>query len=316
MRERLAEWWRARRAPRAACRRLTCAGALLLGAGIVGGCGATGKPATTNATTNATTRPGYIAGTARSECGQPLPTFKVSAYGFDGQPNEFPYGSPPLGSAIGHNGVYALQTRDNTSHQPVNALVDSIEASATVAYEGHEYVLPLYPTDGEARFEGHSGPGIVRNFVLKVSGTKPGRSQYSGQTVVGIGSPAAYSFYGTSMTMFLHLGAVAGQTLTVNFTPVTGTLANGCKASAFSRSITLGQYDGDSNFIFQDIPLAFYQLTATLHGSTTQTVRLALQGQDVTTPSVSFEPVPTSSSGDGSGGPNVSASLTSSPYGG
>jgi hypothetical protein len=260
-------------------------------------------------------RPGYITGTAKSECGKPLSRFKVSAYGFDGQPNEFPYGSPPLGSAVGHNGVYALRTRDNTTHKPVNALVDSIEGSANVKYEGHTYVLPLYPTDGIANFKGHSGQGIIRNFLLKVSGTKVGESQNRNKKVVGVGDPAANSFYGTSMLVFLHLGNVPGQTLTVNFKPMTGKLADGCKARAFSRSLKLGQYDGDFNFIFQDIPMAYYRLTAQLHGTTTQTVRLALDGQTVTTTSVPFRPVPTSLFEDGSSGPSVSASLTSSPYG-
>jgi hypothetical protein len=260
-------------------------------------------------------RPGYIVGTARNECGQPLSTFTVNAYGFDGQPNEFPFGSPPLGGVTGHNGRYALRTRDNTTHKPVNALVDSIEGSAPVTYQGHRYVLPLYPTDGRANFKGHSGPGIIRNFRLKLSGVKPGESQYSHDLVVGVGDPAANSFYGTSMLMFLHLGDVTGQTLTVNFRPLTPRLADGCSARKFSRSLVLPEFGGDSNYIFQDIPLAFYRLTATLRGTTTQTVRLALDGQNVTTPSVPFRPVPTSLFGDGSAGPNVSASLTSSPYG-
>jgi hypothetical protein len=273
--------------------------------------GAIGK----TAVTHVTRRHGFITGTAKSECGKPLSTFKISAYGFDGQPNEFPYGSPPLGSAIGHHGVYALRTRDNTTHKPVNALVDSIEGSVNVKYEGHKYVLPLYPTDGKANFTGHSGKGIIRNFELKLSGTKPGDSQYSNQKIVGVGDPAANSFYGTSMLMFLHLGDVTGQTLTVNFKPTTARLADGCKARAFSRSLTLDQFGGESNFIFQDIPLAFYRLTATLHGSTTTTVRLALDGQNVTSTSVPFRPVPTSLFEDGSGGPNVYASPNSSPYG-
>jgi hypothetical protein len=273
--------------------------------------GAAGKAATTQVTR----RPGYIVGTAKSECGKPLSTFTVNAYGFDGQPNEFPFGSPPLGRATGHNGKYALRTRDNTSHQPVNALVDSIEGSSTVHYEGHKYVLPLYPTDGIANFKGHSGKGIIRNFVLKVSGTKVGESKNRDRKVVEVGDPAANSFYGTSMTMFLALGDVTGQTLTVNFKPVTSQLADGCKARAFSRSITLPQFGGELNWIFQDIPLAFYTLTATLRGTTTQTVRLALSGQNTTRTSVPFDPVPTSLFADGSGGPNVFASLTSSPYG-
>jgi hypothetical protein len=239
----------------------------------------------------------------------------VNAYGFDGSPNVFPFGSPPLGRAHGHNGVYALRTRDNTTHKPVNALVDSIEGDALTKYQGHTYDLPLYPTDGRANFRGHSGPGIIRNFLLKLSGPKPGDTKYRHDLTVQVGDPAANSFYGTGVLMFLHLGTAPGQTLTVHFKPLTSRLADGCPARAFSRSLALGQFGGEENFIFQDIPLAFYRLTATLHGTTTQTVRLALDGQNVTTTSVPWRPVPTSLFQDGSSGPTVSASLTSSPYG-
>lgn len=299
---------------KSACRATLAAG--VVGATALGLTVAAQAATSAGGRTHARRRPGYITGTARNECGKPLSSFTVNAYGFDGQPNEFPYGSPPLGGTVGRHGVYALRTRDNTTHKPVNALVDSIEASTTLTYQGYKYVLRLYPTDGLANFKGHSGPGIIRNFVLKLSGVKPGDSQYRHDRTVELGNPAAFSFYGTTMLMFLHLGDVTGQTLTVNFQPLSSRLADGCPARAFSRSVVLPMYGGGASYIFQDIPLAFYRLTATLRGPTTQTVRLALDaGQNVTAPSIAWRPVPTSMFGDGSQGPNVDASLTSSPYG-
>ncbi len=253
-------------------------------------------------------RPGYITGTARTRCGRPLRSFAVNAYGFDGQPNVFPSGSPPLGSARGHNGTYALRTVDYRSHRPVNALVDSVEGTARLRYQGHTYSVPLAPTDGRANFAGHSGRGIVRNFVLATSGVRPGDGSYRNQQTVGVGSPAESAFYGASVLMFLSLGDVPGQTLTVAFTPLTRTLADGCRARAFTRSITLGPYQGNENFVFQDIPLGYYRLSAMLTGATPRTVMLQLDYNQQPSATVDFRPLPTSEFPDGSGSVNVYAS--------
>lgn len=257
--------------------------------------------------------PDSITGTARTQCGTAISSFVVNAYGYDGQLNDYPTGLPPLGKAKGRHGRYLLHTVDHVHHRPVNALVRSVEATATLHYQGHRYVLPL--SDGRSNDRGHSGRGLVRNLTLRTSGVRPGDRKYRNRETVGVGDPAQAAFYGASVLMFLALGDVPGQTLSVHFAPMTRRLADGCPARAFDRSITLGPYQGSENLVFQNIPLGFYRLTATLRGSTTQTVRLALDGQNTTTSSVPLRPLPTTEFEDGSGSVNVMASLTSSPYG-
>ena len=126
-------------------------------------------------------RPGYIIGRAVFADGRPIPQFSVWAVGFDGQVNLFPGSVPTVGVAEARNGRYAMQTRDSFRHtKPVRATVVGVHAVAKIPYRNNNYLLEMYPLDGKTNgtdkgdFRGDSGKGIVRDFVLKISGLRLG----------------------------------------------------------------------------------------------------------------------------------------------
>ncbi len=233
-------------------------------------------------------RPGYITGTATTECGKPLASFEVGAYGFDGQPNVYVAGLPPVGQAVGHHGLYALRTVDSIHHtKPVDALVRGVEAQAPIHYQGHLYQISLYPTDGKPDgvgpqdFSGHSGKGIIRNFVLRTSGLKPGQGRLKNDKVELDGADnAAGAFYGGSISLSLSLGTMntSGASLDVSLRP-TGTLVDGCPARPVTYPIKLGPNAGNSSIDVHDIPLAFYTLSVALIGTQSRPLTLQVYGR-------------------------------------
>ena len=241
-------------------------------------------------------RPGYVTGTAKTECGKPLSSFAVSAYGFDGQPNVYPTGLPPLGTTTGHAGRYALQTVDSIRHvKPVDALVRAVEAQTDLTYGGHHYVLGLYPTDGKpdgvgpSDFSGQSGKGIVRNFVLRTSGLKPGASPENA---------VAGTYYGGNITLVLSLGT-APVSLTVTLVP-TAPLADGCPAKKVVRVVKLGANEGNNDYNLYNIPLGFYTMSARLDGAGSRALGLQVYGTSSTGTSVPMRFLPTSEFPDAS----------------
>lgn len=250
-------------------------------------------------------KPGYVTGTAKSECGKPLASFVVSAYGFDGQPNVYPSGLPFLGSAKGSHGQYALRTVDSIRHvKPVNALVRGVEGYTTVTFHGHRYVLGLYPTDdkadgvGPADFSGHSGKGIVRNFLLRTTGLKPGFAS-DRRDAIDPGEVAQGAFYGGNITLELTLPSSTGSTLTVTLKPA-GPLVDGCRAQTVTRSFKLGPYEGNGNVDLHNIPLDFYTMTATLRGSTSRALQLQVYPTNTVATSAPVHFLPTHDLPDGS----------------
>ena len=125
-------------------------------------------------------RPGYVIGRAVFEDGRPIPNFTVTATGFDGEAI-VPAGAPSLGTVEGANGSYVLRTLDTVNHKtPVSATVTGVRALARIDYRGKPYVIEMHPLDGQVNgpgpgdFRGNSGKGVVRDFVLKMTGLRPG----------------------------------------------------------------------------------------------------------------------------------------------
>jgi hypothetical protein len=230
-------------------------------------------------------------------------SFTVAAYGFDGKVNVNPDGLPFLGRTKGHGGRYALQTRDSIRQRtPVNALVRGVVATTTLAFGGQRYTLTLDPTDhkpngtGRGDFSGRSGRGIVRNFVLRTSGLKPGFGAYRNLSTEG-DDKAAGAFYGGNLILALGFYPAPGQTVSATLTP-TSRLIDGCASRALTR--TASPQALHSSFIYlHSIPLANYMLTVRLNGSPLPLHRLGQSGGAASL-ALSFPPTPELPNGESS----------------
>lgn len=221
-------------------------------------------------------RAGYVIGRAVFEDGRPIPKFNVSVTGFDGAAQVLA-GSPSLGGTTGTSGAYAVQTLDTLTHtKPVRATVIGVHADAVIDYHGHHYEIPLRPTDGlidgsDANgFRGDSGKGVVRDFVLSMSGRKPDadegsqvgyRTAYYGATIeVDVTfSKGKYSNIedATSLSKAFPAASLAEVTLT----PL-GSLLDGSRGAVVVRRFQLGS-SWKEKFL-RGIPIGVYQVTATL----------------------------------------------------
>lgn len=115
--------------------------------------------------------------------GRPIPEFDVSVLGFDGATAMMGGGGglPSLGFGTGHDGTYAIETRNTYSHErPVDGIVVDVQARTTLLYNGRKYLMRLHPVDGLASWDEssekgrNSSGGLARDFVLKIAGLKPG----------------------------------------------------------------------------------------------------------------------------------------------
>jgi hypothetical protein len=123
-------------------------------------------------------KPGTIAGVVSDERGNVIKDARIRVFvsgisGSFGQRNEFNYD-------VGEDGTYSFEMPDG---------VYKIWAEVEKEYNGRQYRLQLYPEDKRDWNAGHSTKnGVVKNFVWKVSGLKPGGdrkmpSAYYGGTI-------------------------------------------------------------------------------------------------------------------------------------
>lgn len=221
-------------------------------------------------------RRGYVIGRAIFSDGRPVPSFKVQALGFDGQVNLFPGSTPSLGSTVGKNGRYALRTLDTfRQKKPVSALVVSVQASTKIRYAGRDYTLYLKPLDGlrdgsgKGDFRGNSGPGVVRDFVVAISGVKPQFRLYNQDENEGPNEGS--TFYGAQLTLNLSFAEVNGRplsdiaprgsTLEVTLVPE-GALLDGSRGQTQVRRVRIGP--APYYFYLRNIPIGAYSVSAKL----------------------------------------------------
>jgi hypothetical protein len=241
-----------------------------------------------------TAKPMWITGRAVFENSQPIPKFKVTMAGmsgkFDPLFNNHLSGPQARETATSHggtdgvNGQYAI-------HATEDATVTGVYAMVHLKFDSMDWGLPAWPTDNIADgsgtatnddFRGHTSKGIVRNFVLKMSGLKPGydpakspdhhrnsdpftiNGYYGGSILFDCGSdstPAAYK--GGVTGMMASRGGItklypSGSIVTLTLTP-TGSRVDGLPAQTITRSCRT-----DVNFMLFGIPYALYTATATL----------------------------------------------------
>ena len=144
-----------------------------------------------------------------------------------------------------------------------------LSAETKVEYNGKTFVIFLHPVDGKKNgtdkdaFRGDSGKGVVRDFVMKISGRKPG---YEGM------DDSSNTYYGAPVTLDLTTGdgrtygselyktAPKGSTITVTFVP-NGALLDGTAGETVTRTVRI-ESGIDAYFYLQDIPIGNYTATA------------------------------------------------------
>jgi hypothetical protein len=226
-------------------------------------------------------RPGYVIGRAVFMDGRPIPSFTVQALGFYGKLHLGPTGTLPfLGDHKKASGRYAIQTRDYAyTKEPVDALVSAVSGLAHIMYRGKEYALRLHPLDGKIdgsdpkAYRGRSGPGAVRDFVLKMSGVRPGYEIYNTPlTGVEDNGGMMNTYYGGTVNVSLAAYEAGttdisknppGTVVTLTFTPL-GPLMDGSAGQVITRSYRYVEKGSNWSFVTRDIPLGAYTATATL----------------------------------------------------
>lgn len=235
-------------------------------------------------------RPGYVIGRAVFSDGHPISRFKVTVLGFTGEVHLGPVGTlPNLGTMTAQNGQYAIRTTSEIDRRPVRARVTAVTASAILTHRGKELFLELHPTDGkkdgsgEGSFLGDSGKGVVRDFILRLSGPKRGFEHNTpprDTSTNNRGDASFGAFYGGTVSLGLPRNAATleGATLTAIFTP-TSSLYDGSASKTIVRTMILRKPDIYTAY-FRDIPLADYTLAVqiTKPGDTPQALPLRVLG--------------------------------------
>lgn len=156
-----------------------------------------------------------------------------------------------------------------------------ISARALLNYKGRNFSLDMWPTDnlhdgtGKNDYRGHMKEGIVRDFVLKMTGVRPGYNpaEYPDH-VVNENPDRRFGWYGGTAEFHCDWGSTQadfysantalfrvypkGSIITVTLTP-DGPLVDGLPGEVLRRSSELGQ-----RFVLFDIPHGDYTATATL----------------------------------------------------
>jgi hypothetical protein len=161
----------------------------------------------------------------------------------------------------------------------------------------------LHPIDGKpdgtptGGFKGQSGPGLVRDFVLKMSGVRIGYESYKTPEVsYEDDGTMMNSFYGgtVNVTTIYGMGVLAnknpeGSVVTLTFTPL-GPLMDGTPAQTLTRSYTFTDKGLNDSFVIRNIPLGAYTATATLTAPGGTTVPMKFKktpyGEETTTSQV------------------------------
>ena len=264
-------------------------------------------------------RPHYIIGRVIFEDGRPVPNFVVKATGFNGKFDvllNVSETATSFGEAKGSNGVYAMQVaaRPMTSQGKLDynedALICSVTARTTLHYNGTTYGIELHPLDGVQNgtgshdFRGQMRRGVVRDFVMKMTGIKPGFKavEYPDHGVDRAGSNSRGAYYGGGLSIDCSNGTTPndvvgrtsvlkafpkGSTITLTLNP-TQALLDGSPGRTITRSATVG-YETD----IYSIPYGVYTATAILTepGGTTHNLRWKATGYDPASPFLDTMPV-------------------------
>ena len=241
------------------------------------------KPAPTPVQT-AGAEANVIKGVVRDEQGDPVPNARIRIVGYTGNPTGLVGADHDDNVITDGAGAYRVQ---------VPSGLYEISGEATVPFDGKSFVFYLHPADNNCDQQ-MSAPGIVRDFVLRLTGFK----KCSGDDV-DPNNDFSYSG-GAIVLLYAQPRSLPDATqLTLVFTP-SGQLADGSagrpvtftRTAAALQNTAPGPLEGTQ--ALPDIPLGRYQLSgyATLADGTRQEVRFAPPGTSALAPSytIDFQP--------------------------
>ena len=218
------------------------------------------------------TKSGNIIGQARFADGRPVPSFRVSAIAADGRTSVFvrETAGPSIAEVEGRDGRYELRAENS-------AKTLALRAIAQIPYRGRTYQLEMHPSDADispvsaTTSAGEGAPTATRNFVLKISGVRPG---YDGRVVKETTSQdkPANAFYGGTIHLDLTYseGAAYGEELArtppdarilITLTPE-GPLLDGSAGRPIIREVRPAPGQPNLYFHLHNIPLGVYTIVA------------------------------------------------------
>lgn len=217
-------------------------------------------------------RDGYIRGRAITEDGRPLEKFTVEYAGFpkgalgtyDGNSN---LTAPDQGQIDGANGKYAVKVGDG---------LYGASARVEVNYDGHLFRFDLASTNGKGMNDREeAGNGIVRDFVWKMSGARPGRDPNSNTEsrmfamhggVVKIDMHSANEVQNRKQTVAPLRDASPGGDVDITLTPK-GKVIDGSDGRVIVERFKTDQ-SGTIYAAMREIPIGVYTVTAKLGDGT------------------------------------------------
>ena len=230
-------------------------------------------------------KPAWVIGRAVLENGQPIPIFRAQAGGFSGKfdplfnnqlrgPQQLHETGTAFGHADGSGGQYAIKMMDE-------AMITAVTVLAQFQFDNTTFGLYAWPIDNipdglspgtNDEYRAHTSKGVVRDFVLRLEGIKPGYDAAKCPDHEGnVPSPKSrYAYYGGSIffdcshdsTADIRGGISkvypAGSIVTVTLAPI-GNRVDGLPAHTIVRTCPV-----DLTFTLYGIPYAIYTATATI----------------------------------------------------
>lgn len=222
-------------------------------------------------------RPGHVVGRCVSAQGKPLPGVRIRVFGVTAAGRDVNFEA-----RTGADGLYAVKLPAGNFHVGW-ALFDA------PAPKGPAYSLPLHPVDGSVD-DGPSGPGIVENFVLKLSGrispladAENELSYYGGTIRLSGGAIPNAGLFDDTRYRF-----PSGSSLELTLTPQ-GRMPDGStgKVHVLRKAVK----DGTT---FLDVPVGEYTIAASLvtADGTTKPLRVAVARYGTGSHPIRFAPGP------------------------
>jgi hypothetical protein len=196
-------------------------------------------------------KPGYVVGRAVNSAGRPLPGVTAGIYGT---------------TIAGANTRFEAETdAAGLFSQRVPEGIYGVSAYYKVRFNNKNYNFTLFPKDGTTAKKHDSAPGVVKEFVWKIAGLKPGAE--AGDADTGNEALKYYGGYVYLRSKEEGFGGdrvyfPAGSTLVVTLTP-RGSLIDGStgQVKTFRRAFAKDVTSGIATHLM-DIPIGLYTLQA------------------------------------------------------
>lgn len=232
-------------------------------------------------------KPGFVTGRVIDSAGKPLSGIEIGVFGTTAAGDR-----TRLETETGANGQYSLRVPDG---------IYGVAAYLKTTYHGKNYRFTLHPMDGKTGPRHDAAAGVVKDFVWRISGLKPGETP---------GEDGAHTettkYYGGYMLLTSQekggpdrrVYFPQGSTLEITLTP-RGPLIDGSQGQpvVFRRSFAQ-EVTNSVHWHLTNVPVGRYTMTARLvqaGGAARElNARLSLKFSAPFTPSVDVDFEPTS----------------------